>query len=154
MKRSVIALVFLPAFILVACNGLRQETGEVIGKSGEAVGKSAGEFFSGVGQGVEAAIDCKISLSDELKARGLDMGTYMVEDGEGGDKNVLILYLTYNKDFSGNIQARVKEASGAEKGRTVLEVSDKAGSAGYVEFTFDPRTRIQSKNLIELTLVP
>jgi len=139
--------------LLAACNGLRNETGEVIGKGGEAVGKSAGEFFSGVGQGVEKTRDCKVVLSDELKNKGLSTGVYIVEGSAGGSQNVFILYLIFAKDFSGEIQARVKDPSGAEKGRVTRSISDKAGNAGYTEFAFDPRTHIESKNIIELSLV-
>lgn len=135
-----------------SCGDIGKDTGNAIGKGGEIVGKSAGEFFSGVGQGVESATDCKIILSDELKAAGLSTGTYTVEDSGNGTHNAFVLYLIYEKDFSGKIQAKVSDAVGAEKGRISREITAKAGNTAYVDFVFDPRTRIENKNTIELSL--
>ncbi|MBL0913936.1 MAG: hypothetical protein IBJ09_16340 [Bacteroidia bacterium] len=149
-----ILLFFIPLMpLLTACNGLRNETDSVIGKSGEVVGKSAGEFFSGVGEGVEKTLDCKVILSDELKNKGLSTGVYTVESSVGGAQNVFTLYLIFARDFSGDVQALVKDPAGAEKGRVTRSISDKAGNAGYTEFAFDPRTNIESKNVIELSLL-
>lgn len=152
MKKIVFyGMTMLP--LLTACNGLRNETDNVIGKSGEVVGKSAGEFFSGVGEGVEKTLDCKVILSDELKNKGLSTGVYTIESSTAGAQNVFTLYFIFAKDFSGEVQARVKDPSGAEKGRVTRSISDKAGNAGYTEFAFDPRTNIESKNVIELSLL-
>lgn len=152
MKKYTLFAALTSLITLHSCGGISKDTGNAIGKGGEMVGKSAGEFFSGVGQGVEAATDCKIILSDELKAAGLSTGTYTVEDSGNGTHNAFVLYLIYEKDFSGKIQAKVSDVSGAEKGRVSREISGKAGNAAYIDFVFDQRTRIENKNTIELSL--
>jgi hypothetical protein len=152
IKASVVIFTFC-FFILVfsSCNDAAKNTKEAINKTGEKVGKSATEFIEGVSQGIDQTLQCDISLSQDLKDKGLEFGKFEItNDSQGGHHNVLTLYIIFNKNFKGRISAKVFDKNGTECGRTLIPVEGAEGNAGYFDFTFDKRTRIEVRSRITL----
>lgn len=150
VKKEILGILAI-ALLICSCQNMDKKTKDTINKTGEVVGKSATEFIQGVTEGVDKTLKCDISLSQELKDKGLEMGKYEItSDSSGGKNNVLVLYIIFSKDFNGNISAKVFDNEGAECGRTTVRAESKAGNARYFDFTFDKRTRIEKKSRITL----
>ena len=144
----VVAISFL---MLTSCDKLMNKTKETINKGGETVGKTATEFFEGVSEGIDKTLQCDVVLSQNLLDNGLSTGKFAVEnDSTGGANNVLVLYIIFDKDFSGSVMAKAYDKTGLEIGRSNIEIVGKAGDAGYFDFKFDKRTYIEVKSKIIL----
>lgn len=131
-------LLVLP--ILMSCNRAKQETENVVNKTGQIIGKGASQFIGGMGEGIDKTFQCKITLSDSIKLKGLSTGKYEVSD------SILTIYLLFDKDFNKTIQVTVTDKNGLEYGRTLLIVTAKKGDAHFFDFKFDRRTKIESKS--------
>lgn len=122
-----------------------------INKAGDVAGQTAGEFIEGASKGVEKAFDVKVTLSDDLKKKGLEFGkTYITSDSLATD-NLLMVYVIFNQDFSGTLKAKVYDDKNLEMGRTTAVVNAKKDQARFIEFHFDKRTNIDSKNVLTLS---
>lgn len=136
---------------ITSCSHAEKRAKEVINKTGEAVGKTATEFIEGVTEGIDKTLQCEIILSQTLKDNGLQYGKFEINsDTQGGHNNILTLYIIFNKDFKGNIIAKVFDKSGIECGRTLVNVDMKAGEAKYYDFSFDKRTQVEVKSRITI----
>lgn len=121
---------------------------EGINKAGDVAGQTAGEFIEGASKGVEKAFDVKVSLSEDLKKRGLELGkTYITSDSAATD-NLLMVYVIFNQEYSDTLKARVFDDKQLEMGRTAAIVQGKKDEAKFIEFHFDKRTNIDSKNVL------
>ncbi|MFM9945157.1 MAG: hypothetical protein ACKVQB_07985 [Bacteroidia bacterium] len=146
-----IALIFILAALVFSCTRVKQKTKETINEGGEIVGKAATEFAEGVSEGAERTLDCDISLSDNLKSKGLKTGDYFVgQDSSGGDNNVLRLYFIFDKDYEGTVTAKLFAKNGLESGRTKVKIDGVSGDAKYFDFAFDKRTHIEVKSKITI----
>ena len=149
MTRLVALLIFGAAF--VSCGRINQKTKETINEGGEAVGKTASEFFEGVSEGVDKTLQCKIVLSQELVDKGLQTGKFSIAgDNAGGLNNVLVLYVIFDKDFKESVSVKSFDKNGLENGRTKLDIEGKSGEAKYYDFVFDKRTYIEAKSKITI----
>ncbi|TRZ46321.1 hypothetical protein [Robertkochia solimangrovi] len=141
------SLIFLG--LNVSCDQFSKDTKESINKGGEVVGQTATEFFEGVTKGVNKTLECKIELSEVLKSEGLQTGAFSIENRtDGGENNLLTLYLIFDKDFKGELIAKAYNKNDMEIGRSSIEVRGEAGGAQYVDFNFDKRTYIGVRNKI------
>ncbi|MFP9098617.1 hypothetical protein ACLI09_06140 [Flavobacterium sp. RHBU_24] len=138
------------ATLICSCNKVKDKTKETLNKGGEAVGEMATEFTEGVTEGVERTLDCKIVLSEELKAGGISYGKFHIENDSLGNDNKLVIYIITEKDYKGNLTFKVTDKKGVEFGRQQLALDAKAGAAGYYDVVFDPRTDIEVKSTIEI----
>ncbi len=87
-----------------SCNKIKNTAKKALNKGGETVGKTATEIVEGVTEGVEKTLKCDIKLSDQLKNAGLRTGTYSIrKDSNSVNRNVLTLYLIFEKDFNKKI---------------------------------------------------
>jgi len=68
--KQLITILTLLAVLTISCNRVKDKTKETINQSGEAVGKTATEFFEGVSEGVDKTLQCEISLSQDLQDKG------------------------------------------------------------------------------------
>lgn len=149
MKKLLTFLILTLA--LLCCDTVKEKAKTTINQSGEAVGKSATEFFEGVSEGVDKTLQCEITLSDTLKNKGLRTGKYSISsDTTGGQNNLLTLYIIFEKDFSKTISVKAFDKSGLEIGRTRMLVDGKFGDAKYYDFAFDKRTNIEVKSKITI----
>lgn len=152
MYRTFTALVLI-LFTLGACDKVQEKTKQTINKGGEAVGKTATEFFEGVSEGVDLTLQCEITLSQELKDAGLETGKFQIkDDSAGGEHNLLVLYIIFNKDFNKTVSVKSFDKSGMESGRTKLAIEGKAGDAKYYDFVFDKRTYIESRSKLTVAM--
>jgi hypothetical protein len=151
MKPKLVLLLLLA--IAVSCGKIKEKTKDGINKGGETVGKTATEFFEGVSEGVEQTLACEILLSQELKDMGVKTGKTSVNNSpDGGNNNLLTLYLIFDKDFKSSVIAKAFDKNGLEIGRAKLEIQSKTGDAGYYDFSFDKRTYIEVKSKIQLDI--
>ena len=139
---------FIPIFTLVIFSCSTDTIKDGINTVGDVAGQTAGEFIEGASKGVEKAFDVKVTLSDDLKKKGLEFGkTYITSDSAATD-NLLMVYVIFNQDYSGTLKAKVFDDKYLEMGRTSAVVSGKKDQAVFVEFHFDKRTNIDSKNVL------
>lgn len=117
-----------------------------INKTGNAVGQVTGEFIEGASKGVSKAFDVKVELPQYLTDKGLQFGKATVTSDSIGTDNLLVLYIIFNKDFDGLLTAKAFDNQLLEMGRSSAQVSGKKNDAKFVEFHFDKRTNIDSKN--------
>ena len=138
-------------FLVVSCNKVKQKTKETINEGGEVIGKTATEFVNGVSEGVDQTLECSLEVSEQLKTKGIGTGKYsLLKDSIGSQRNLLVIYIIFNKEFNGMILAKVFNNDGLETGRKKIEVSGAPGDAKYVDFQFDKRTDIEHRSKIIL----
>jgi len=58
----------------------------------------------------------------------------------------LLLYVIFNADFNGKLTAKVFDDQTQEKGRASVTLTGKKDEAKFIEFHFDKRTNIDSKD--------
>lgn len=140
--------IFIPILALFIFSCSTDNIKEGINKAGDVAGQTAGEFIEGASKGVEKAFDVKVNLSDDLKKKGLEFGkTYITSDSLSTD-NLLMVYIIFNQDYSDTLKAKVYDDKQLEMGRTTTIVTAKKDEAKFVEFHFDKRTNIDSKNVL------
>ncbi|MCF8330898.1 MAG: hypothetical protein K9H84_00440 [Bacteroidales bacterium] len=138
-------------FICNSCNNVENKARQTINKSGEAVGKSSAEFFEGVTEGVDKILQPEITLSEDLKVKGLEFGKCIVERDSGShNKNKFVLYLIFNENIRDTLLLKAYDKNGMEIGRTIQKIDKKAGQAKYFDFIFDERTNIEVKSKIKI----
>lgn len=148
-----IGIILAVLFILgiSSCNNIENKAKKTINKGGEAVGKSSAEFFEGVSEGVDKTLQPELMLSENLKMKGLEHGKYTVERDSGcHNKNKLILYLIFNKNFQDTLLVKAFDKHGMETGRTFQVLNMKSGQADYFDFVFDERTNLEVKSKIKI----
>ena len=143
-------LILSAMMLLASCGRVKEKAKETINKGGETVGKTATEFFEGVSAGIDKTLECELSLSDTLLNKGLKTGKFSIESVAGGINNQLTVYLIFNKDFNSSVTAKTFDKSGLEAGRVKIDITGKADEAGYFDFVFDKRTKIEVKSKIIL----
>ena len=149
MKQLVTLLILILA--LTSCDRVREGTKKTINAGGEVVGKTATEFIEGVTEGVDRTLQCELSISESLKADGLETGKFTIQsDTVGGQNNLLTLYIIFNRDFNKSILVKAFDKAGLEVGRVKLPVDGKAGDAKYYDFLFDKRTYIEVKSKLTI----
>ena len=145
-----IYLIYVTFFVILnACSS--RSVKEKINQAGDVTGQAVGEFASGVSSGMGKAFDVKVSLSENLKDKGISFGKTTVSSDSGATDNLLTAYLIFEKDFNESLTAKAFDSKGAEMGRVTINAAGKKGDAKYFEFHFDKRTNIDydSKLTIE-----
>ena len=134
----------LSGILATACS-----TGEIkesINEAGDAAGQTAGEFFEGATKGVQKAFDVKVSVDPALKSKGIEVGKTQVASDSVGTDNLLTVYVIFNQNFKGKLTAKAFDDKSLEMGRSSVEIQGKKDEAKFVDFHFDPRTNLDSKN--------
>lgn len=139
---KIIAPAFLTLFILTACSSSTVK--EKIQQVGDVAGQTAGEFAKGVGNGVTKSFEAQITLSEDLKNRGIQLGKTIISSDSIGTDNLLNVYIIFSKDFTGNVLSKVFDSKSLEMGRARVSVTGKAGDARFIDFHFDKRTNIDN----------
>lgn len=133
---------------LAACSG--SDIKEKINKAGDVAGQTAGEFIEGASKGVQKAFDVKVEMQDELKNKGLEFGKTTVTSDSIGEDNLLLVYVIFHQDFKDTLTAKVFDEQSLEMGRSKVIINTKKDDAQFLEFHFDRRTNIDSKNKITI----
>lgn len=140
-------VIFLITF-LFSCSS--ESVKEKINKAGDIAGQATGEFVEGASKGIQKAFDVEVFLDEELKNAGIEIGKSSVENDSIGKDNLLIVYIVFTKKFKGTITAKVFDSNEKEMGRSKALLSGKVDETKFVEFHFDKRTDIDSKNKITI----
>jgi hypothetical protein len=146
MKR--IILVPIIGFLFTACSSTSIK--EKINKAGDVAGQTAGEFLEGASKGVKKAFDVTVILPSDLKEKGVEFGKATVSSDSIGTDNLLVVYVIFNKDFEGKLIAKVYDDQSLEMGRSIVTLNGKKDETKFVEFHFDKRTNIDSKNKLTI----
>lgn len=136
------------AVLATACS--TESIKEKINKAGDMAGQTAGEFIESASKGVQKAFDMEVQAAEALRGKGLAFGKASIVSDSVGTDNLLLLYVIYNADFEGRLTAKVFDEQELEMGRARATVRGKKGEAAFVEFHFDKRTNVDSKNTITL----
>jgi hypothetical protein len=139
--------VLLFSFFLASCSSCSVK--DTINQAGDAAGQAAGEFIEGASKGVEKAFDVQLSASKDLTDRGIQLGKCSVRNDSNGTDNLLTIYVIFNEDFNDTLTVRAFDGE-LEMGRAHAAVSGKRKDAAFVDFYFDKRTNIDSKNRLTL----
>jgi len=150
-KQNIIILIVIALSIsAISCNKIKDKTKNSINKSGETIGKSTTEFIEGVGDGITKTLALDIKVSEDLISKGLETGKYLIETSETGSKNILTLYIIFNKDFDETVFLKAYDKNNLEIGRVNIKISGKKDEAGYYDFVFDERTKLENKGSLIL----
>ncbi len=138
--------------LALACReDIEQKTKDTLEKSGAAVERTANKVVDEVSSRIDRDMGCTVTLSEELKAKGISTGKFYIErDSVSKKDNKLVIYLITEKAFKGDMNFKVADKDGIEIGRTTVTLNTKAGSAGYHDVVFDSRTDIESKSTISI----
>ena len=138
----------LLSLLLLSCS--TSTVKEKINKAGDVAGQTAGEFIEGASKGLQKAFDVQVTPAAGFTAKGLALGKTTVGSDEKATDNVLVVYLIFQQDYSGKLTAKVFDDKQAEMGRSTILVTGKKDEAKYVEFHFDKRANMDSKNRITI----
>ncbi|MBC7554797.1 MAG: hypothetical protein H7257_12555 [Taibaiella sp.] len=139
-------IILLASLLSGGCKCVTNTAKKAINKTGEVVGEGSSEFVKGVAKGVENTLECSVTVSDELKLKGVSFGRFFISKDSGSKDNKLTVYLIFGKEFAGNISAKVFDAKGTEYGRAVVNIAAHSNEAKYTDFIFDQRTDVESKS--------
>jgi hypothetical protein len=133
-----------------SCNRVKESAKQTINKAGAIVGTGSSEFLDGVSEGVTQSFDCSVELVKVLEEKGLKIGKFKIATNSSGQENIVSIYLIFDKDYKGQVSAKIFDNKGYEYGRASLALEAKAAQAGYFDFVFDKRTNIERKSRILL----
>jgi hypothetical protein len=142
-----ILLLFISAALLTSCSKQSQEN---VQKAGDAVGQGSAIFFHALVDGVDKVLQCPIDIDPVLVAKGIALGNDKVSSFSTVGRNVLTLYIIFNKDFNDKILVKVYDSDGHEYGRASQTISAKQGDAKYIDFTFDDHAVLTAKSRFEM----
>jgi len=158
MRKFVLAAALLA--VMVSCkdeekakDAIDQHAKEIEDKAGSAIDSTVESIKHGVEDAKEeinASLQPDVILNENLKAKGISIGKFTVENDKKGTDNKLVIYIITEKDFNGTLTFKVLDKKGIESGRQAFKLTAKAGEAGYKEVVFDERTNIQNSYTIEI----
>ncbi|MGA9520914.1 MAG: hypothetical protein WBV82_05590 [Myxococcaceae bacterium] len=130
--------------------------GEVLKNEGkeaaEVVSEGTGEVVKAVGIGFDKSLEqVKLTVPEATTARGLSATRASRNDGGDGEKkHAISVYLKVEKAYTGPLELRAFDRQSQEIGRARVELDEKAPTAKYVDFDFDPRTPLLTADHFEL----
>jgi hypothetical protein len=152
--RRISYFTFLVAITTIAtvssCNRAKEKAKETANYAGTVIGRGSSEFVEGVAEGVSHSFECSLELSKMLQSKGLKAGKFKITTDSSGQENVVSVYLIFDKDYKGQVSAKIFDSKRQEYGRTTATIAGVSGKAGYVDFVFDQRTDIERKSRILL----
>lgn len=135
---------------LSSCDWAKNKTKKAVNKTGEIVGKTGSEFGDGVYKGVKKTFDNDVKISDELKAKGLELGEVLINSSDSATDNVLTAYIIFNDNFDQEITIKIFAENGKEYGRLKENLKGEKGNAKHFDFTFDKQVNIGTKGNITI----
>lgn len=145
-----IKVILIAVSTIFLCSCSSESIKEKINKAGDVAGQTAGEFLEGASKGVRKAFDVKITLPQNLKDKGIAFGKATVTSDSLGTDNLLVLYVIFNQDYEGKLIAKVFDDQNQEMGRSIVTIHGKKDETKFIEFHFDKRTNIDSKNKLTI----
>lgn len=152
--RRISYFTFIVAITTIAtvssCNRAKEKAKQSVNYAGTVIGKGSSEFVEGVSEGVSQSFDCSLELAKVLQEKGLKAGKFKITTDNSGHENVVSVYLIFDKDYRGQVSAKIFDSKNQEYGRVAVNLDSKAGKAQYFDFVFDHRTAIERKSRILL----
>lgn len=139
MRTLAPALLVAAALLATGCGkSIADRARGAANKAGQVVGEGAGNFFSGVGEGVERAVTTyDVRVADALKASGIAVTIAKHVDGVGTNGSTLSFYILNKLAFAGTLRIKLFNAADQEIGRSTAEVAFPPDDARYVAFPLD-----------------
>jgi hypothetical protein len=138
-------LLFLSFFSCTSPEGKKN-----INEVGDAAGQAVGEFVEGVTHGVQKAFDVTVQLPSNLADKGIKIGKTSVTSDSVGTDNLLLVYIIFEADYSGEMTAKAFDNKGSEMGRVRVKAAGKKNEAKFLEFHFDKHTNIDSDSRLTI----
>ena len=120
----------LAVLALSACG----EDRSISQKAGSAISGTATDFVAGLGEGVDKRMSLKLDVAPEIVSNGM---TVTLGKSRGMGSKDASVYVVATKPYKGAFLVRALDESGAEIGRSRVEVDFPADDAQYVNFTFN-----------------
>lgn len=154
MVKRISYFTFIVAITTIAtvssCSRAKEKARQSVNYAGAVVGKGSSEFAEGFSEGISQSFDCSLELSRLLQEKGIKGGKIKITTGHSDAENVVSIYLIFDKDYKGQVSAKIFDSKNQEYGRTTANVACPAGTAHYIDFVFDHRTAIERKSRILL----
>jgi hypothetical protein len=152
IKRVLSVFVIFSVLILTfsSCDWAKDKTKKAVNKTGEIVGKAGSEFGDGIYEGVKKTFDNDVKISDQLIAKGLELGEVLINSSDSATDNVLTAYVIFNKDFDQDVTIKIFAENGKEYGRLREKLKGEKGNAKHFDFTFDRHVNIGTKGNITI----
>ena len=135
-------------------------TKDAAAKTGRAVGEHAGNFFSGVGEGIERAIVAyDVDLSDPSLApvgASVNIVRHITEHNSKTrkDDDFLLVYFLNQSPAEGTLRLVLRAADSREIGRSELPVALPADSAAYLRFPLSRDLPTDLVRTVSISLLP
>ncbi|MFN8438984.1 MAG: hypothetical protein U0V72_15345 [Cytophagales bacterium] len=133
---------------LQSCDWAKETSKKTVHKTGEMVAETGSEFVDGVQNGIEKSFEHTISISENLKQKGLKLGKTSISSSDTATDNIVSVYVIFEKTISENIRLKVLDDKGVEYGRTTKFITGKKDEARYEDFVFSKRTNIDKKGTL------
>lgn len=152
MKKSTSSLILflLISTAISSCDWAKDKTKNAVNKAGEIVGKTGSEFGDGIYKGVKKTFENEVKISDELKAKGLELGEVLINSTDSTTDNILTAYVIFNDNFEEEITIKVINENGKEYGRLTEKIKAEKGKARHIDFTFEKHVNIGTKGNITI----
>ena len=132
---------------LLGCQDDGGQGREKVQRTGKAVGRTAGDFVSGISSGVRAVSHDRVELAPALTSAGLRTGRFAVKsDDDKKTRRVLNVYLIFDQNFKQRLTVKAIDRDGNEYGRIVRQLRGNAGEARYEEFAFESPERVVGRS--------
>lgn len=135
---------------MISCDWAEDKTKKVINKTGEIVCKTGSEFGDGVYKGVIKTFENEVKISDQLKAKGIELGEVVINSTDSTTDNVLTTYIIFNDNFDQEITIKIFNENGKECGRLSEKLEGEKGKAQHFDFIFDKHVNIGTKGDITI----
>lgn len=146
MYKTITAVIISACLISCSSGSIKEK----INKVGDIAGQATGEFVEGATKGIAKAFDVKVAIDKGLEPKGIQLGKCTVCNDTVGTDNLLVVYVIFSQDYKGSLTAKAFDENELEMGRTRVEIEGKKNEAKYIEFHFDKRTNIDSKNRLTI----
>ena len=112
-----------------------------VGKdAAESIGEGVGEVLKGGNEGFDKSLIKKeVRVSEELKDF-LKATRCEISQNDSIQKKELIVYIIFEKDFSGKLVLKAFDKNEEEIARSSVSVKEKSDISRFIEFPFDNRT--------------
>ena len=133
MKRVLACLAVVVMMLTVGCG----DDGESLpSKAGRKIGKGATDLVTGMGSGIDEAMQVNVSLGPGMTEKGFAR-TVSESTGLSPDKKGIAVYIISKGAYSGGLLAKALNKAGLEIGRSRADVEFGKDDAKYVTFMFD-----------------
>lgn len=118
-------------------------------EASEALGKGLGDVLKGAERGLRKSDLLDVRVAEDVALLGLkvERGERNCEDAR---KQVVQLYLVYDRPMTQPLELRAFDGAGKELGRSRATLKDAAAGASYLDFGFDERAPLSVARHVEL----